>query len=328
MGPQFDPDHHHHHHPVTINDSLASLKHHLQSHESTLEKKFQSLQRIQALSEESTTRILYLLQLGFFPLLLELLFQEVVSEISQESINFSEHALSCVLRLLPFAQYESLNMLKEESKLQSFKSLLEHGTSKMKVGLCHLIEAISSSSDTRELCSILGQNHGLLQGLVLLVQDNCEAPEAGIKAISALCSSESNRDNMVQGGVLKGLLTYISNAERCHRNLISRAMATIELLLELDTAKEAVINNPDGIGALVKMVFRVSDHEGSESAVRSLMILCGDSLQAREEAISAGVLTQVLLLLQSQCSGRTKTRARMLLKLLRSKWNEQPKNIV
>ncbi|KAF2292097.1 hypothetical protein GH714_010114 [Hevea brasiliensis] len=58
----------------------------------------------------------------------------------------------------------------------------------------------------------------------------------------------------------------------------------------------------------------VSDHEGSESAVRSLVLICSDSLQAREQAICVGVLTQLLLLLQSQCSGRTKSKARMLLK--------------
>jgi hypothetical protein len=104
-------------------------------------------------------------------------------------------------------------------------------------------------------------------------------------------------------------------------------MATIELLLGLESAKEALINDPNGIKALIKMVFRVSDHQGSESAIRSLMIICTDSLQAREEAIGAGVLTQLLLLLQSQCSGRTKTKARMLLKLLGSKWDEEPKHL-
>lgn len=86
------------------------------------------------------------------------------------------------------------------------------------------------------------------------------------------------------------------------------------------------MKHPNGVGALVKMVFRVSDHEGSESAVNSLMILCCDSLEVREEAIGGGVLSQLLLLLQSQCGNRTKTKARMLLKMLRSKWAEERKH--
>ncbi|KAJ9177819.1 hypothetical protein P3X46_012991 [Hevea brasiliensis] len=311
-GPQFDPDY------LTNIDYLSSLKHNLVSHEATLEMKFQALERIQALSEESTQRNSYLLQLGFLPLLLELVFGQVESKLSQESIKFSEKALSCVLKLLSVGEYESLNMLKKETKLESFKILLEQGTGIAKVSLCHLIEAISSSLETIELCSMLGENRQLLHGLVLLVQQACRASEAGIKAIYALCSLESNREKLVREGVINGLLIYISNAERRERNLAPKALATIEILLGLESAKEAVINNPNGVSALVKMVFRVSDHEGSESAVRSLMVICSDSLQAREEAICAGVLTQLLLLLQSQCSGRTKTKARMLLKLLRS----------
>nr|DAD25901.1 TPA_asm: hypothetical protein HUJ06_027369 [Nelumbo nucifera] len=56
------------------------------------------------------------------------------------------------------------------------------------------------------------------------------------------------------------------------------------------------------------MAFRVSDHEGSESAVSSLLIMCYDLLRVREEAISVGVLEQLLLLLQSQCNSRAKNK--------------------
>ncbi|KAJ9170222.1 hypothetical protein P3X46_018346 [Hevea brasiliensis] len=320
MGPQFDPDY-----KKTI-DSLSLLKSNLASHEATLEKKFQVLERIQALSEESTSRISYLLQLGFLPSLLELVFGREEYKLSQENIKFAEQTLSCVLKLVSMGKRESLNMLKKETKLESFKVLLEKGTSIIQVSLCHLIEVISSSLETIELCAMPGKNRQLLQGLLLLVQQNCGTSEAGIKAVYALCSLESNREKLVQEDVINRLLIYISNAERRQRNLAPKAIETIELLLGLESAKEAVINNPNGVSALVKMVFRVSDHEGSESAVRSLVLICSDSLQAREQAICVGVLTQLLLLLQSQCSGRTKSKARMLLKLLRSKQNEDPKH--
>ncbi|KDP34438.1 hypothetical protein JCGZ_12798 [Jatropha curcas] len=323
MGPQLDPDY------LKTIDSLASLKHSLVSNEVTLEKKFQALKSIQSLSDELISRNSCLIQLGFLPLLFELVFGSVESKLSQESINFAEKSLSSILKLLPIlGELESLNTLKEESKLESFRILLEQGSSMMQEGLCHLIEGISSSLETKELCAIIGENRQILQGLILLVQQTSGVPEAGIKAIYALCSLESNRENLVQAGVINGLLMYISNTERREnvRNLAPKAMATIEILLRVETAKDAVINNPNGVSSLVKMVFRVSDHEGSESAVRSLMVICSDSLQAREEAICRGVLTQLLLLLQSQCSVRTKTNARMLLKLLRSKWNEEQKH--
>ncbi|KAF5745122.1 hypothetical protein HS088_TW07G00703 [Tripterygium wilfordii] len=312
----FDSDH------LIRIDSLASLKQNLDSHEAKLETKLQSLEIIQVLTEESPSQVPSLLHFGFSDSLLELLFAKVESELSKEHIKFVEQALCCVKRMLPFCELESLNMLKEKSRLESFLALFEHGSGMIKKSLCQLIEAISSSSETKELCAILGKTEQLLQGLILLLHQNCEESDSGIKAISALCSLELNKQNLVEEGVVDGLIAYISDAERRRRSLAPRAMATLELLLGLKSAKEALINSRDGIKMIVKMVFKVSDHEGSESAVKSLTIICNDSLKAREVAMGAGVLTQLLLLLQSQCSGRTKTKARMLLKLLRSKWAE------
>lgn len=336
MGNQFDPDY------LETIGSLASLKHTLESHEVTLKRKVQALEKIRALSQSESPYTSHLfLQLGFLPLLLELVFggeeakhkQKLKQELPQERyyIKFLEDALSCTLILLPHGKLESLNMLREESKLVSFQALFAHGTALIRMSLCRLIEVTSTSPETKELCYMFGKNHQLLHRIsVQLLQQNSnsEAADAGIKAITALSSLEENREILVGQGVVNGLITYInSSTERRERSLAPLAMATLEKLLGLQSAKEAVINynnnnnnnnNLNGVHGLVKMVFRVSDdHQGSESAVGCLIILCNDSLLAREEAISGGVLTQLLLLLQSQCSGRTKTKARMLLKLLR-----------
>ncbi|PON32434.1 Coatomer beta subunit [Parasponia andersonii] len=321
MGHQFDPE------ELARIDSVAAVKHGLESRETALETKLRMLENVRVLSEELPSRSC-LIQLGFLPLLLEQVFGRVEAKVSEDYAKFAEQALFCVLKLLPFCELESLNILLEESKLQSFLVLLKHGSSLMKMNLCQLIETTSSSSETRELCSMLGKTRELLHEMVQLVHQNCEASDAGIKALWTLSStSDSNRETLVAEGAVDGLISYILRSERRERNLAPLAIAILEKLLALDSAKEALMSNPNGISTLVKKVFRVSDHEGSENAVGSLMTLCYGSLQAREEAIGDGVLTQLLLLLQSQCSGRTKTKARMLLKLLRSKWVEDPNHV-
>ncbi|XP_059432981.1 U-box domain-containing protein 26-like [Corylus avellana] len=322
LGHQFDPNY------LATIDSLAALKHSLECHQATLQDKLQTLQKIRALSEESPSTNSCLLQLGFLPLLLELAFGKVKAKVvSQDHVKFVDQALSCAIKMLPLGELAPLNMLKEESKLASFLDLFQHGTFMVKISLCHLIEALPSSTETKELCDILGKTTQLLHEAVLLAANGSEASEAGIRALSALSSMESNRENLVQEGAVDGLVAYILGAERHEKSLAAMAMETLEKLLQVESAKEALVNNPNGVNAIVRMVFRVSDHEGSESAVSLLMIICYDSLRAREEAIGAGVLTQLLLLLQSQCNGRTKTKARMLLKLLRSKWDEDSKQV-
>ncbi|KAK0604485.1 hypothetical protein LWI29_016129 [Acer saccharum] len=329
--------HFHSHYFTTTIDSLHTLKFNLQSPQVTTQTKLQTLEKILILSKESpSSNCSCLVQLtGFLPLLLEQLFNKVVeSKLSDDYIQFVEKALSCVMNLLPLGQMGCLNMLlnDHDSKMESLVALFEHGitidSTIISKSLCNLVEAISSSVETKELCSSLGRNQRLWHNIVSLVQHNSyEAADPGIKALSALCSSESNRENLVRQGAIKGLITYISNAESRENSLAPIAIARIEQLLGLESAKVALINHPNGVKVVVKMIFKVSDHEGSESAVNSLMSICCDSLQAREEAIGGGVLTQLLLLLQSQCNNRTKTKARMLLKLLRSKWIEEQNHV-
>ncbi|XP_044478522.1 U-box domain-containing protein 26-like [Mangifera indica] len=310
---------------LTKFDSLAVLKLNLESPETSMETKLQTLENILLLLSQEPSSVSCLLQLRFLPLLLHQVFGKAAEfdKFSQEYVNFIQDGLSCVSRLLLPEQMECLNMLLEESKLKNFISLFEQGNCIIKKSLCHLIDLISSSAETKDLCSQLGKNSRILDVIVLIILQDSEASDPGIMALSGFCSLESNRESIVRSGAINGLITYILNAERREKSLAAVAMSRIEELLVLEIAKEAVVKLPNGVQALVKMVFRVSDHEGSESAVNSLMILCCDSLEVREEAIGGGVLSQLLLLLQSQCGNRTKSMANTLLKMLRSKWGEE-----
>ncbi|XP_004289278.1 PREDICTED: U-box domain-containing protein 25-like [Fragaria vesca subsp. vesca] len=340
-------------------DSLASVKHVLKSNEFGFKSKVLALEKIT--SSPSTDYLL--LQLGYLPLLLELVFGLVpearVLLISEEHycIKFVELALSCVLMLLPLGvELESLNMLKEERKLSSFEVLLACGSAFIRINLCRLIEAVSASDSSssssisrrKRLCIVLGKHRGILNQLVQLIlhpnDSEEEAADAAIRALSSLSSFEENIESLVRNGMVNGLVTYITRTVKHERSLAPLATAIIERLLGVESAREELLNSNsnngtsgNGIHALVKMVFRVSwsdvddDHEhhrGSESAVSSLLIVCNDSVLAREEAISVGVLTQLLLLMQSQCSSSTKAKARKLLKLLRTKWSQDSKQFI
>ncbi|KAK7247583.1 hypothetical protein RIF29_42468 [Crotalaria pallida] len=327
IGPQFDPGNS----PTTTIESLAAIKGTLESHEGALEDKVPALEKIEVLlsDEYCSFEKSCFLQLGFLPLLLELVFGTSEAQVSKTHMEFIELALCCILKLLRLGTLEPLNMIQDESKLASFLLLFEKGTNSVKTSLCHLIESAAKAFQTEELCCILGNNHKLVHEIVQLVHQNCEVSEDAIKVISALCSLQGNIESLVREGAMDGIITYISSSgcERTQKNLAPLAMSIMEKLMVLESAKEALVNHPNGIKTLVKMVFRVSDQECSESAVEILLIVCGDSAGAREEAIKAGILTQLLLLLQSQCGTATKSKARILLKLLRSKWTEDNSSV-
>ncbi|AES72877.1 E3 ubiquitin ligase PUB14 [Medicago truncatula] len=322
LGAQFEPSSNN---SATI-DYLASLKHTLESHDSTLETKLKSLEKISVLSDEYCSfRKSCFQQLSFLPLLLELVFGLSDSQLSENHMEFVEIALSCILKLLPIVNLEPLNIIKDESKLERFIFLFEKGTSSIKTSLCLVIDHSTATAQTEEVCEVLGNSQKLVHEIVQVVfnKNYDKVSEAAIKALSALCSLESNKESLVKGGAINGIITYISRCENRQKNLAPLAMATMKKLLVLESGKEALVNHVNGIETLVKMVFKVCNQECSESAVEILSIVCSDFGSAREVAIGAGVLSQLLFLLQSQCGTKTKTKARMLLKLLRSKWNEE-----
>lgn len=308
-------------------DSLASLKHTLQSHESTLQIKLQALENLTALSDEYCffNRSCFL-HLGFLPLLLELVLS---SQDIEEDMGFIELALSCVvLKLLPLGFLDPLGILKEESKFQAFLLLFEKGSTNIKTNLCHLIDS-SSSSSSQEVFSMLGNSQKLLHEILhVLLQKNSDqaAKFAAMRAISALCSCESNMQGLVKAGAIEVIIMLISGSERreINRKMGPLGMSIVEklVMLESNSGKEALVNSKSSMKGLVKMVFgfKVCDHEEcSEIAVGLLLRVCGEFEKAREEAIDGGIVTQLLLLLQTQCSNTTKTKARRLLKLVTSK---------
>jgi hypothetical protein len=72
---------------------------------------------------------------------------------------------------------------------------------------------------------------------------------------------------------------------------------------------------------LVKIILKISDR-ATEYAAGALVSLCSASEQSQTDAVAAGVLTQLLLLVQSDCTDRAKRKAQLLLKLLRDSWPE------
>ncbi|QHO58426.1 hypothetical protein HN51_012834 [Arachis hypogaea] len=342
LGPQFHPGN-----SATI-DSLAALKHTLQSQEDdTLENKLQVLEKINVFfsGEYSSFSRSCFVQLGLLPLLLELVFgggtieeSHVVS--NNDHMKFIEIALGCIVKLLHLGyDLEALNIIKDdESKLATFVVLFEKGTITVKSSLCHIIESASSSETTQELCYVFGNTQKLVHEIVLVLVQNCDASEDAVKAILALCSLNSNRESLVREGAIEGIITYISMISSSSGNEITQirgqnkklvtsiAMGIVVKLLELESGRETLVSHPNGVDTLVKLVFSVKcDQDCSDSAVEALSIVCGDYMSAREQAIGAGVMTKLLLLMQSHCATTTKSKTRMLLKLLKSKWIQVPK---
>jgi U-box domain len=316
---------------IDMESSLTTLKCQVQSGSAMADSKIDVLKKVRNLSMESEVGRACLIQLGFFPLLLELIFQSPTTFIlcNQEMLELS---LDCLLTLSPTAHLDSLNqVLTKDPKFATLVLFLGQGNAKIKISICHLLETIATSESAKALTVTIGQSLHVMRSLISILDSKADMLvfDACVRAINGLCSQKVNRENAIKGGAVRGLVKYLSNNFTMN-NASPKALSTLDCLIELEIGKKnlAAIGNSNFIKAIVKHIFMVSsENEGSEYAVSVLLAMCSDSSWARGEAVGAGVVTQLLLIIQSQCS-RAKTKAKALLLLLNSRCRPSDKKIV
>jgi hypothetical protein len=313
--------------------SLAALKRCLQSDATAAAAaKIAALEKVMALASESDVGRACMLQLGFLGMLLPLVFHaSPVAPADRRCAEAEELALQCVLSLMPSnaaaPQLDCLNMLKKEANLASFVRTLERGSGRAKAGLCRLLETIATAAATRGLALIVAASPRVWQALLPLLQQHDgpasdpRASEAAVRAIAAVCATEPARGSAIHHGVVGALFRHLSwCAYGKGGGAVPSALAAVEALAETEAGRRAVGHAPGATRVLVRHVFMMSSsNDGSEHAAAALLAVCRESRAARSEAIGGGVVTQLLLLLQSQCGARAKAKARALLKLLKSR---------
>ncbi|KAF8772416.1 hypothetical protein HU200_005821 [Digitaria exilis] len=310
--------------------SLAALKRCLAGAGANANK-VAALKKVATLASDSDVGRACMLQLGFLPLLLQLVFHPPTPwDLSEQE----DLALQCALSLLPSnsstsQHHDCLNMLRTETTLASFVRLLERGRVRVKAGLCRLLETIATAAATRELALAAASSARVWESLLPLLQHGDERVScAAARAAAAACLAAG--EHAVRHGAVPALFRCLSwasagkggvgNGSNGGSAAVS-ALAAVEAVAGTEAGRRAVAREPGAVRALVRHVFVVSSrNEGSEHAVAALVAVCrGESTRAaRSEAVAAGVVTQALLLLQSQCGARAKAKARSLLKLFKS----------
>lgn len=336
-------DHRHHHLPdpaaadADEPSSLAALKRCLLQPGGSRGKRVAALKQVMALASESDVGRACMLQLGFLPVLLQRVFHHTPTPPWDQYYGLEEEelALQCVLSLLPSndpasPQLDCLNMLRNEASLASFLRLMERGRARAQAGLCRLLETIATAQPTQMLALVAAASPRVWQALLPLLHrrddDDERVAAAAVRAVAAVCAAEPARASAIRHGAVGALfrlLAWASSSEQKKKGsggaVTSSALSAVEALASSEAGSRAVAREPGAVRALVRHVFVVSSsNEGSEHAVAALLAVCRESRAAKAEAVAAGVVTQVLLLLQSQCGARAKAKARALLKLLKS----------
>ncbi|XP_057964702.1 U-box domain-containing protein 26-like [Malania oleifera] len=235
------------------------------------------------------------------------------SELSRESL--------ALLAMFPLTESECASVASDPRRVAYLVSLLFHSSIEVRVNSAALIELVAAGIRSPELRAKISNSEGIFEGIVEILRCPLAFPRAlkvGIKALFALCLVKQSRPAAVAAGAADALVDKLADFEKCDAE---RGLATVELLCRVPEGCAAFAAHALTVPLLVKTILKVSER-ATEYAAGALLSLCTASEQSQREAVAAGVVTQLLLLVQSDCTERAKRKAQMLLKLLRDSWPE------
>uniref|UniRef100_A0A5B6YU55 U-box domain-containing protein n=1 Tax=Davidia involucrata TaxID=16924 RepID=A0A5B6YU55_DAVIN len=250
----------------------------------------------------------------------EILLSIVFSSTDSEPSELNHESLA-ILSMFPLSESECAFVASDPDRIAYLVSLLFHSSIDVRVNSAAIIEIVVAGTRSLELRAQISNADEIFEGIVGILNYPLAYPRAlkvGIKALFALCLVKQHRHKAVSAGAVEALIDRLADFEKCDAE---RALATVELLCRIPSGCEAFAAHALTVPLLVKIILKISDR-ATEYAAGSLFSVCSASEQCQRDAVAAGVLTMLLLLVQSDCTERAKRKAQMLLKLLRDSWPE------
>ncbi|PIA46220.1 hypothetical protein AQUCO_01500024v1 [Aquilegia coerulea] len=237
---------------------------------------------------------------------------------STESTELTHESLA-LLAMFPLGEHHCEFISSNSDRITFLASLLSHKSIEIRVNSAALIEMVVAGTRSLEQRVLIGNAEGLFEGITAILNYPFAYPRGlkiGIKALFALCLVKQNRQKAVSAGAAEALIDRLADFEKCDAE---RALATIELLCRIPIGCAAFAAHALTVPWLVKIILKISDR-ATEYAAGALLSLCSGWEELQRDAVAAGVVTQLLLLVQSDCTERAKRKAQLLLKLLRNSW--------
>ncbi|CAI9786308.1 unnamed protein product [Fraxinus pennsylvanica] len=144
--------------------------------------------------------------------------------------------------------------------------------------------------------------HKIFKGIVGILSFPLAYPRAlkiGIKALFALCLVKQHRHKALTAGAVESLIDRLAEFEKCDSK---RALASVELLCRIPSGSaDFAAHSFTVVPILVKIILKISDR-ATEYAAGALLSLCSASELTQRETLATGLLTKLLLLVQSDCT--------------------------
>lgn len=299
--------------PVMVRSLLSQAA----SESNSTHARLSALRRLRGLARDSDKNRSVISTHNAREVLLGVLFSE--TDVNSSELNLESLA---ILSSFPLSESECVLVSSDPDRISYLIFLLSHSSIDVRVNAASLLENVVAGTRSPENRAEISNNDEVFDRIVGILNYPLSYPRAmkvGVKALFALCLVKQHRHKAVEAGAVEALINRLADFEKCDAE---RALATVELLCRIPQGCAAFASHALTVPLLVKIILKISDR-ATEYAAGALLSLCSAAERLQREAVAAGVLTQLLLLVQSDCTERAKRKAQMLLKLLRDSWPEK-----
>ncbi|KAG7649095.1 putative U box domain, armadillo-like helical, Zinc finger, RING/FYVE/PHD-type [Arabidopsis thaliana] len=302
--------------PISVRSLLSQASAITGTHVS-IRSRAAAIRRLRGLARDSEKNRVLIAGHNAREILVRILFADIeTTSLSSELVSES----LALLVLLHMTETECEAVASDPSRVGFMTRLLFDSSIEIRVNAAALIEMVLTGAKSMDLKLIISGSDSIFEGVLDLLKNPISSRRAlkiGIKAIFALCLVKQTRHLAISAGAPGILIDRLAaDFDRCDTE---RGLATVELLCRLPEGCAAFGEHALTVPLMVKTILRVSDR-ATEYAAGALLALCTAEERCRDEAAAAGLVTQLLLLVQSDCTERAKRKAQMLLKLLRDSW--------
>ncbi|GAV86335.1 U-box domain-containing protein [Cephalotus follicularis] len=278
------------------------------------QSRLSSLRRLRGLARDSEKNRSIISSHNVREICLNIVFSNADSELSHESL--------ALLVMFALTESDCASIASDTGRVTYLASLLFNSAIEVRVNSAALIEIVLAGLRAQDLRSQISGVDEIFEGVIELMRRRMSflqyprASKVGIKALFALCLVKQTRHKAVSAGAAETLIDRLTDFDKCDAE---RGLATVELLCRIPSGCAAFAAHPFTVALLVKLILKISER-ATEYAAGALLSLCSASEESQRDAVSAGIMTQLLLLVQSDCTDRAKRKAQLLLKLLRGSW--------
>ncbi|GLJ55808.1 hypothetical protein SUGI_1198240 [Cryptomeria japonica] len=230
-----------------------------------------------------------------------------------------EEALG-ILYSLPLRD-KTLDSITTAGCLPSVAYVLKRGTSNARFHAAMLLQSVSTKVLER---FVMNANEEIIEGLLeMLTEEVChQATMAALNVLTAMSnSSRRSRKKAIEAGAVSALIELLPDQTVEKKNICERMLCLLDVLCGCAEGRAAMADHAMGIAAVSKKIIRVSPL-ATEKAVRIVWSLCkcSPSKQIINEVVQIGAVAKLCMLMHSECTPKTKSKAKEMLRVHDKFW--------